>query len=110
MVGNATKHGSVDVPCFRGVRGINITRNIQVVTIAADFLFGNQTSKFFNTLGTSGNRIHNSLDVGRHELIRFAHLAKTLGSVNKQDVRFLALLAQHQNNRWNTCSKENVCR
>ena len=108
MVRDTPKHGSVDIPCFRGFRGINVAGNIQVIAIAPDFLFGNQSGELFNTLGTGSNRIHNSLDVGRHQLIGLANLGKSLGSVNKQNIGFLALLAQHHNDSGNACAKENV--
>lgn len=55
----------------------------------ADFLFGNQPGeRLFDLLGTGGNRIHNSLDIGCHQFISLTNLGKALGSVNKQNIRF----------------------
>ena len=110
MVRDAPEHSGVDIPCFWSIGGINVAGDIQVVAIAPDFLFGNQPGKLFDLLGTGGNRIHNPLDIGCHQFIGLANLGKALGSVNKQNIRFFALLAQRHNDSRNTCAKENVGR
>ena len=47
---------------------------------------------------------------GNYLLWALAGVCKTLRSINNQDILFCPLLLQDHNNRWNTRSKENVCR
>ena len=66
MVGNAAKHGGVNIPSFCRLGRIDITGNIQVISIAANLFLGDQSGKLFNILRAGGNSVHNSLDVRCH--------------------------------------------
>ena len=92
MVWYAAEHGGVNIPSFRRFGRIDITGNIQVISIAANLFLGNQSGKFFNTFRTGSNRVHNSLDVRRHQLVGLTNFGESLGSVDKKHIRSFTFL------------------
>ena len=110
MVGNAAKHGGVNIPSFCRFGRIDITGNVQVISIAANLFLGDQPSKFFNTFRAGSNSVHNSLDIGCHQFVGLTNFGEALRSVNKKHIRSFAFLPQNHNNGGNARAIENICR
>ena len=92
MVGNAAVHGGVNIPSFRRFGRIDITGNIQVISIAANLFLGNQSGKFFNTFRTGSNRIDNLFDIRCHQFVGLTNFGESLGSVDKKHIRSFTFL------------------
>jgi len=74
---NAAEHRGVDIPVLRLLRCIDVTRNIEVVVVIADFLTGHHLREVINRLPGS-DRIHDLLDIAGPELVAFTLFLEAL--------------------------------
>ena len=106
---NAAEHRGVDIPVLRFFGGIDVTRNVEVVVVIADFLTGYHLREVFNRL-TGRYRIHNLLDIAGPKLIALPFFLKSLRGINDQHVVISPILSQNHDDCRNAGAKENIGR
>ena len=107
-LGNAAKHGSVNVPALSLFGRVHIAGNVQVVIVLNDLRTGYSACELFDFLRAFLVSIHNAFDVTGTQLVVFAVLLKTLRRINNQNVRILFILPQYHDDGGNACAEENI--
>ena len=106
-VGNASKHGGVDVVMFCRLAGIDIAGDVEVVAIAAYFLTAHLFGEARDVLAVA-HGVGSLLDVAGTKTVLLAVFHESLAGIDDEHIVLLTMLLQHHNERRNACAEEDV--
>ena len=106
-VGNASKHGGVDVVMFCRLAGIDIAGDVEVVAIAAYFLTAHLFGEARDVLAVA-HGVGNLLDVAGTKTVLLAVFHESLVGIDDEHIVLLTMLLQHHDERRNACAEEDV--
>lgn len=108
-LGDAAKHGAVDVVMLDGVAAVNVARNIEVVFVAADFV-ATHFARIAHLCTTFAIGVGDFLDVAGTEAVLLALLDKTLAGIDDENALITAVFLQDHDERGDARSEEDVGR